>query len=220
VSSSRSRTPLVISIVLVVVAVAAIAAVALTRGGDDDDAGGSAPVPADLEAGYGEVSVDGVALPEGEGQDDRAIGMQVPAISGTNYAGEPVSITPGEDGPLMIVVMAHWCPHCNREVPVLLDWKASGDVPEGLTVVGLSTSVNADRPNFPPNEWLADLGWDWPVIADDIGQSGAVALGTTGYPYMVFVDAAGDVLARYSGELPVEAIQQLADATAATADAT
>jgi hypothetical protein len=79
--------------------------------------------------------------------------------------------------------------------------------------------VSADRPNFPPGEWLADLGWDWPVLADDASRTAALALGTTGYPYMMFVGADGEVLARYSGELPIEAVQQLADATAATADA-
>jgi thiol-disulfide isomerase/thioredoxin len=220
VSSSRSRTPLVIGVVLAVVVAAAIAALALTSGGDDGtDADGTVPVTADLEAGFGAVTVDGAALPEGEGQDDPAVGTKVPALRGTDYDGEPVTITPGEDGPMMIVVMAHWCPHCNREVPLLLEWEASGDVPDGLSVVGVSTAVSADRPNFPPSEWLADLGWDWPVLADDVVQHGAVALGTTGYPYMVFVGADGDVLARYSGELPIEAVQQLADAAAATASA-
>lgn len=218
-SSSRSRTPLVIGLVVAVVVVAAaIAALALSGGGDDSgDADSTVPITADLEAGYGAVTVDGAALPEGEGPDDPAVGTTAPTFRGTDYASREVSITPGTDGPLMIVVMAHWCPHCNREVPLLLDWKASGEVPEGLTVVGLSTAVDAGRPNFPPAEWLGDLGWDWPVLADDVAQRGAVALGTTGYPYMVFVGADGDVLARYSGELPMEAVQQLADAAAATA---
>lgn len=219
-SSSRSRTPLVIGIVLAVVVVAAIAALALS-GGDDDggDAGGEVPVAAELEEGYGAVAATGAALPEGEGPDDPAVGTKAPTLTGTDYEGREVSITPGTDGPLMIVVMAHWCPHCNREVPVLLEWEASGNVPDDLTVVGLSTAADADRPNFPPAEWLAELGWDWPVLADDVAQTGAVALGTTGYPYMVFVGADGDVLARYSGELPIEAVQELADEAAATASA-
>ena len=58
------------------------------------------------------------------------------------------------------------------------------------------------------------------AVAGDRRRRGAdrrAALGTTGYPYMVFVDAAGNVVARVSGELPIEDIQQLADVTVATA---
>jgi cytochrome c biogenesis protein CcmG/thiol:disulfide interchange protein DsbE len=215
---TRSRTPLLIAIVIAVVAVAAIAAVVLSRGDDDGEAGGAPAAtgaPGSGDEAYGTVSVEGDALPPGEGSDDPAAGSEVPAISGTDYAGTPTAVTPGDDGPLMIVVMAHWCPHCNREVPLLLDWKASGDVPEDLRVVGVSTAADDERPNYPPAEWLQGLGWDWPVIADDQEQTAAVALGTTGYPYLVFVDASGAVVARVSGELPIEAVQQLADLTVA-----
>jgi thiol-disulfide isomerase/thioredoxin len=210
-SQSRSRTPLVIGIVLAVVAVVAIAAVVLTGGGDDDDA-------TDAMA-YGVVQVDGDPLPPGE-TPEAGVGLPVPRLTGTDYDGNPVTIAPGEDGPMLIVVMAHWCPHCNREIPLLVDWEESGQVPEGLQVVGISTAATEGRDHFPPGTWLDELGWDWPVIADDEAQTAAAAVGTTGYPYMLFVAADGTVQAHASGELPIEAIQQLADAAAATADAT
>ncbi len=211
-TQSRSRTPLVIGIVLAVVAVVAIAAVVLTSGGDDDDASTDAMT-------YGEVQVDGDPLPPGE-TPEAGVGDLVPTITGTDYSGQAVSIAPGEDGPMMIVVMAHWCPHCNREIPLLVEWEQAGDVPEGLQVVGISTAATEGRDHFPPGAWLDDLGWDWPVIADDEAQTAAAAVGTTGYPYMLFVAADGTLQAHASGELPIEAIQQLADAAAATADAT
>jgi thiol-disulfide isomerase/thioredoxin len=212
--SSRSRTPLIIAgVVVVVVAVAAIVAVVATGGGDDDD--GAAPSASVVD--YGTVTVTGDALAQNEGPNDPAIGTKLPSVSGTDYAGNPVAIEPGKDGPLMIVVMAHWCPHCNREVPLLVDWKQSGKVPEHLRVVGVSTAVDSGLPNYPPGEWLDGLGWDWPVIADDQQQTAALALGTTGYPFLMFVDADGDLIYRISGEMPIEDVQQLADRTAATA---
>jgi thiol-disulfide isomerase/thioredoxin len=210
--SSRSRTPLIIAVVIVVAAVAAIAAVLATRGGGDDDAAPSASV-----VDFGKVTVSGDVLAQDEGPDDPAIGAKVPTITGTDYAGNPTTIEPGKDGPMMIVVMAHWCPHCNREIPLLLDWQKSGKVPAGLQVVGVSTAVASDRPNYPPGEWLDGLGWDWPVIADDQQQTAALALGTTGYPFLMFVDANGDLIYRISGEMPIADVQQLADQTAATA---
>ena len=206
-STPRSRTSLVIAIVLAIVAVAAIAAVAVSRGGSDDDA-----------VTYGVVAVEGQDLPPGE-TADAGVGELVPTITGTDYSEQAVTITPG-NGPMMIVVMAHWCPHCNREIPLLVDWAESGQVPAGLEVVGISTAASPGRGHFPPGAWLDELGWDWPVLADDEAQSAAAAVGTTGYPYMLFVAADGRVQAHQSGELPIEVVQQLADDAAATADAT
>jgi thiol-disulfide isomerase/thioredoxin len=221
--SSRSRTPLVIAAAVAVVVVAAVVAFVVSGGGDDATSS-TAPPAAGTTGGssggaveaYGVVTVDGDALPSGEGADDPAIGTPAPALHGTDYAGTPTSVVPGEDGPLMVVFLAHWCPHCNREVPVLNDWKASGDVPDGLSVVGVSTAVTDQRPNFPPGEWLQSKGWTWPVIADDEAQTAAAAYGVTGYPYMVFLDASGDVVGRVSGEQSIETIQALADAAVGT----
>ena len=152
--STRSRTPLVLGIVLAVVAVVAIAAVVLTRGGDDDET--SSTVPPGTGVGAATVMVDGTPLEPGEGPSDPAIGTAAPALSGTDYAGEPVEITPGADGPMMVVFLAHWCPHCNDEIPVLQQWEADGGIPEDLQVVGVSTAVSAERPYYPPDEWLVE----------------------------------------------------------------
>jgi thiol-disulfide isomerase/thioredoxin len=209
--TGSSRTPIIIAVVIVVVALAGLVAVLASRGGDDSSNGSNGSIT------YGKVEVTGTPLPEGVGEQDPSIGATVPGISGTDYTGAPVTIAPGKDGPLMIVVMAHWCPHCNREVPLLVDWKKSGKVPKGLRVVGISTAATSAAPNFPPSEWLETLGWDWPVIADDANQTAAIAVGTTAYPFMVFVDANGKVMARTEGELPIATVQQLADAAAATA---
>ena len=51
------------------------------------------------------------------------------------------------------------------------------------------------------------------MIADDVEQTAAQAYGVTGYPFLTFIDADGNVVARTSGELPVETLQALADAT-------
>lgn len=212
--STRSRTPLVLGIVLAVVAVAAIAAVALTGGGDDGDDTASTVPPAS-DGGPATVEVAGAPLPQGEGASDPAIGTAAPALTGTDYSGAPVAITPGADGPMMVVFLAHWCPHCNNEIPVLQEWEAEGGIPEGLQIVGVSTAVAADRPNYPPGEWLVEKGWEWPVLADDGELTAANAYGLTAFPFLTFIDADGNVTARASGELPITELQALADATVA-----
>ena len=61
------------------------------------------------------------------------------------------------------------------------------------------------------------MKWTWPVLADDEPQTAARALGTTGYPFIMFTDADGDLMFRISAELPIEDVQTLADQAAATA---
>jgi len=39
------------------------------------------------------------------------------------------------------VFLAHWCPHCNREIPELNAWRDSGEVPADLQVVAVTTAV-------------------------------------------------------------------------------
>ena len=121
--SARARTILIIAVVAVVVVVAGIVAITVTSGGDDDSGG---------TVEYGTVTVTGEPLTQGEAPEDPDVGKPVPTIAGADYTGKPVSIDPGKDGPMMIVVMAHWCPHCNEEVPKLVAWEQSGNVPEGL----------------------------------------------------------------------------------------
>ena len=77
---------------------------------------------------------------------------------------------------MMVVFLAHWCPHCNAESRCSSEWAAIGRHPGRPEIVGVSTAVSAERPNYPPDEWLADKGWDWPVLADDAEQTAAQRL--------------------------------------------
>jgi thiol-disulfide isomerase/thioredoxin len=108
----------------------------------------------------------------------------------------------------MLVFLAHWCPHCNREVPELNKWRDSGDVPEGLQVVAVTTAVSADREHYPPSTWIRDeMGWTWPVLADSPDNDAAIAFGVSGFPFSVILDTDGTVLGRSSGELGLDGIE-------------
>lgn len=160
------------------------------------------------------VTVTGDPLPPlGDGADP-AVGTAAPQLSGFTFDGTPVQIDPAQ-GPVMLVFLAHWCPHCNRELPELLAWKASGAVPDGLQVIAVTTAVDPTRENFPPSEWIVDMGWDWPVLADSISSDAAVAMGVSGFPFSVIVGTDGTVLGRVSGELGQAGIQAWVDSTLA-----
>jgi cytochrome c biogenesis protein CcmG/thiol:disulfide interchange protein DsbE len=183
--------------------------------GETVDTGPAESGSAAAESGFAPVTIDGDDLPELPGDDDPAIGMRAPSISGTNYDGEPVSFTPG-DRPTLLVFLAHWCPHCNAEIPMMLEWKDAGGVPEGLDIIAVSTSVDSTYPNFPPGEWLADKGWTWPVIADDEAFTAGRAFGLSGFPFMVLVDAGGNVAARTAGQMEPDDLSDLVGQVAST----
>ena len=232
-SPTRSRTPVVIGAVLALVAILAVAAVVLSGGGDDEETAVVTPTdgaPAGSATGDGGgassgavdplaavVTVEGTALvPLENPGDDGAVGAVPPTVRGTDYDGRPVEIVPGAGGrPQLVVVVAHWCPHCNAEVPQLVEWRDSGEIPDNLDIVAISTAASPDRPNYPPGEWLAGEDWQWPVLADDTPSdpqtppSALAAYGVSGYPFFTLLDADGRVVARRAGEVPIDELAEL-----------
>jgi thiol-disulfide isomerase/thioredoxin len=124
--------------------------------------------------------------------------------------GTPVTVDPSK-GPVMLVFLAHWCPHCNREIPELLAWRDAGGVPDGLQVIAVTTAVAPDRENYPPSEWIPNMGWTWPVLADSQDNEAAIAFGVSGFPFSVIIGTDGTVLGRASGELGQDGIQAFVD---------
>jgi cytochrome c biogenesis protein CcmG, thiol:disulfide interchange protein DsbE len=139
---------------------------------------------------------------------DTAIGTAAPTLQGFHFDGSPIDITPGSRAK-MVVFLAHWCPHCNAEIPVLQAWAAGGGMPADLDIVGVSTSVNLHPDNYPPSAWMAAKQWAWPVLADSAASDAAHAYGVSGFPTFVIVGADGLVKVRSSGELPAEQLDAL-----------
>lgn len=135
------------------------------------------------------------------GVDETPSGLTPPTLKGFTFAGAPIDITPGGRAK-MVVFLAHWCPHCNREIPVIEAWAAADGVPASLDIIGVSTGVSAQSANYPPSQWIVKTAWQWPVMADSPQSDAALAYGVGGYPTFVIVGADGKVKVRNSGELP------------------
>jgi thiol-disulfide isomerase/thioredoxin len=157
--------------------------------------------PALAEPAAEPVIVSGQPLPAyPDSGTDPALGMLLPTLQGTGLGGEPVSI--GPDGRAKaIIILAHWCPHCQAEVPRIVAWLADNLIPNGVDVVALSTGISETRPNYPPSAWLEREGWELPTLNDDAGSSASLALGALNTPGWVFVGADGTVQLRTTGEL-------------------
>ena len=140
--------------------------------------------------------------------------MAAPIIIGEDFDGNPVRIDPANDGPTLAVFLAHWCPHCNREVPRINELRDEGAFPEGLEIIGVSTGVGPDQANWPPSEWFEEVDWTYPVIADGVDMErqtfiAADAYGIDGFPFITLLDADGTVAARWSGQREPDEVVQL-----------
>lgn len=147
------------------------------------------------------VQVTGTSLPDDrDAKPDPAIGMAAPQLRGVDFEGSTVVAPP--TGPNVMVFLAHWCPHCQREVPVISKLRQSGAWPKSVGLTAVSTSVARERGNYPPSAWLQSAGWDAPVLVDTATRTAADAYGQVSFPYMVWIDATGKVVLRTSGEIP------------------
>jgi thiol-disulfide isomerase/thioredoxin len=207
--AKRGRTPFVaIAVVAAAVLIALVVALAVGGGNGGDGATDTGNRNGDA-ATTGTVTASGNPLPQFTTTDnDPAVGMKLPTLSGNDQTGAPMTI--GADGrPTMIMFFAHWCPHCQREVPVVQQWVDDGHLPDAVDLVSVSTGIDPNRPNFPPDVWLADEGWTAPVLVDS-DNTAAQAAGLSAYPFFVAIDGDGTVLLRASGELTTDQLDTIA----------
>ena len=147
-----------------------------------------------------------------------SVGVAAPILTGFNFDGVTMVIDAATDGPTMVVFLAHWCSHCNAEVPVLIDWNTLGGVPDNLNVIGVATAIDPSQPNYPPADWFEAKRWPWPVLVDtkvsNNHEAGLVAqaFGASAWPYMVIIGEDGLVKLRISGEHSAAELSQMVDA--------
>ncbi len=200
-NSSLGRGKFIVgAIIAIVIGGAAIVAIS-SSGSKSDTATGAV-------SEFSDITVTGDALPAFDSVStaiDTAIGMPAPVISGKGFTGTSIT-TEGTGTPMLVVFLAHWCPHCQREVPLLVQWEKDGKTPTGIDVIAVATGTDPANPNYPPSEWLAREQFPalWPVIADSKDKAAANAFGLSGYPYFVLVDAQGNVFKRASGEVAMD----------------
>jgi cytochrome c biogenesis protein CcmG, thiol:disulfide interchange protein DsbE len=193
------RTAVYIGLAVVVV-VALGASILLSRPTGDTDG-----MPDDAT-----VLISGESLPAfgGDPNSDAAIGLTAPGLTGRGFDGQEIAIA--NDGrPKVVLFLAHWCPHCQREVPVLQSYSDDTGFPESVDIYSVATSYNSTQPNWPPSSWLEREGWTFPTVVDDPDSTAFQAFGQGGFPYYVLIDSRGQVALRMSGEQDPAALADL-----------
>ncbi len=197
--SGANRTPILI-IAFGVIAALLIAAIVLSS----DEPIGSA-------GEFGEPTVNGSSLPVMASgvsvvESDPATGAVAPEVSGQDFDDSVVEIN--HDGtPKAVVFLAHWCQHCQAEVPAVQSWLDGGGGVEGVDIVTVTTSASSGQPNWPPSSWLEREGWTSPTIRDDQASSVFQAYGGRSYPYWVFLNGDGTVAFRLAGRQDISTLE-------------
>lgn len=184
--------------------------------GADSEPETNGDLPAIGFGGGGIPEVDTVAL-VGEplpalvpGADDLAVGTLAPQITATSLAsGSAITLGPGRAR--VIGFFAHWCPHCQDELPEITEWLASTTLPPNTEFVAVSTAVDEGNGNYPPSAWFNDVGFSSPVLVDDASATLLNGMGFSGFPAFVAIDASGVVVERAGGNIGTEGLAALFD---------
>ena len=173
----------------------------------------SEPVVDDAVA-FGEVTVEGDPLPFlADNSGDPTVGLTAPTVTGHDW--NDVETTIGPDGrPKIVLFLAHWCSHCQEEVPEVQDWVDAGGLGDDVDLYSVTVFSDKLRPNWPSQEWLEDEGWTTPVIMDDEIGSAIAAYGVRGTPFYVILDGENNNLGRLSGQVGtagLDAMVQIAE---------
>lgn len=164
--------------------------------------------------GGGIPEVDTVAL-DGDplerlipGEDDPAVGTLAPTITATSLAsGSAITLEPGRAR--VIGFFAHWCPHCQDELPKITEWLANTSLPPNTEFIAVSTAVDEGNGNYPPSAWFNDVGFTSPVLVDDASATLLNGMGFGGFPAFVAIDASGVVVERAGGNIGTEGLASL-----------
>ena len=121
--------------------------------------------------------------------------------------GSQTTVEPGTA--YVLAFVAHWCPHCQAEVPELVEWANAGGLPDGVEMVAVSTAINPEAGNYPPSAWFNEEAWPGSVIVDDANATLLSTYGFRGFPALVAIDADGTVTGRVTGNVGVEGFDEL-----------
>lgn len=217
--SSWMRSPLaLVAGGLLFLGALALIVLGVTSGSDDDVENDVALAATSAPISFGgvdvpevdDVVVAGERLPLMTADGDPAIGMRAPEVTATSLAtGTRITLGPGRAR--VIGFFAHWCPHCQAELPEVTQWLADNRLPPNTEFIAISTIVDEGRGNYPPSKWFTDVGFSSPVLVDDGDASLLSAFGFTGFPAFVAVDSSGAVIGRATGNIGTEGLADLFD---------
>ena len=158
--------------------------------------GGSGPSTASKP---GEVSI---TLAQGH---QLSPGESVPAFSAPALHGGTFDWTSVRGKPTVLAVWAPWCPHCQKELPILSEAVARHS---GVQMVSVATSID-QAPGPSVDGYMSDHHLTFPVGIDDASNTLGRGLGVSGFPTVYYVASDGTVMKTTVGEVAPSELDQI-----------
>jgi cytochrome c biogenesis protein CcmG/thiol:disulfide interchange protein DsbE len=103
--------------------------------------------------------------------------------------------------PVVLNFWASWCEYCRNETPMLeTRWKRAAA--DGVLVLG----VDVDDDSGDARDFLSEYGVTYPTVSD-AGDATADRYRATGLPATYFIDAHGDLVDQFIGELGADDLE-------------
>jgi thiol-disulfide isomerase/thioredoxin len=156
----------------------------------------SPPNPSDLQRS--DATPEDTADDVGGQASHAKIPERLPNFSLADRNGRPTSISSIGSGSLIINFWATWCAPCRREIPLLQALQAEW-AGRGTTVVGIAVDHRDAVLEFADR-----LKMTYPLLIgeqDALDAATALGVDTPLFPFTVFTDRRGDVVALFVGEL-------------------
>lgn len=183
-------------VLIVGIVVLAVVVVVVTSG--KDDKGGKSGSKDDKTA----------TAAKDPGNPKALIGKAAPSLSGPDMTGSgDVSLNDMAGKPTLVVFWAHWCPHCQKELPIIqkLSKQMKGQV-NFLTVSTSAQPGSGGEQYSTPEKFIETVGMTMPTVTDSSGKD-ARAYGLEGFPQIYFLDSSLVVKSAMSGEKPEEVLK-------------
>ena len=142
---------------------------------------------------------DGQADAEGEEP------ILAPDFTVQNDQGEAVMLSDLRGTPVVLNFWASWCPPCKSEMP---DFQAAATEYEGQVAFMMVNLTDGSRETVDTAKaYIQEQGFTFPVVYDT--ELDAVnTYGINAFPCTFFINAEGDLVARGSGMLTLETLEQ------------
>ncbi len=168
-----------------------------------------APAASGASAADAPAEPAGVLPPFEQGQPDAALGVVLGEVTGTEYyTGEEMTFDPSDGVSRAWLIWAHWCPHCQREMPAVTDWYGeNADAYPNVELVSITSAIDPSRGN-PFEPYLDELQTPFPVLVDDDSRL-ADQFGLNAFPFWVFTSPDGTTVLRVAGYLEIDQVAEI-----------